>query len=472
MKGFTIFEDEYIAPLPLIEYISKTPRYYQANTANQVATHLENGYKRIMVKSPTGTGKTLISKLIALSVRFREALGLKDPNEKLKVLYIANKHRLNRQAIEEYEENESVELIVQSAFSDIPESTISNNWHVTFIDETHHEAMMSIQLLLDKLSDKPIIGFSADDVRADGLLLKFEKVVESISSEEAAQRGYIEKVGINSIIDTGKTDKTDLACEILSMYHSYMGNTIIFFRTEREVIKTTKFLRKLGCSVAMLTSKSNEKDMDKLLDKLSRGEIQFLVNCQKVGEGVDTQNVTDVFLARSFNSAPEKRQFIGRAIRPDSPCASWELANPLIDQVSSKSVVGCTKYERLIYKKKGEWIESLFSGEDKTWGQMSKLRVHEPKEEVIKAVEDEIKESDLIDKLLVKDQDQGSSPWTLKGQGIDTNLNPSDNVIKLATISSSKNVETLTVTRKVGGKLVSNEVTVTRKKKRHIKVAA
>lgn len=466
MKEVTIFDHEYISPLCLVEEISKVPRFYQANTVNQVATHLENGYKRIMVKSPTGTGKTLISKLIALSVRFRNALGV-ELGQKLRVLYIANKHRLNRQAIEEYAENESIELIVQSAFSDIPKDVIDAGWDVCMIDEAHHEAMMSIQLLLDRLSNKPIIGFSADDTRADGLLLKFERVVVSISAEEAAERGYIEKVGVNSIIDTGKTDKTDITCEILSLYHSYMGNTIVFFRTEREVIKTTKFLRKLGCNVAMLTSASNESDMDKQLDRLSKGEIQFLVNCQKIGEGVDTKNVTDVFLARSFNSEQEKRQYIGRAIRPDSPCASWELANPLINQVSSKSVVGATKYERLIYKKNGEWLEKLFSGKDNTWGQMSELRVKPESHIVSNKVEVANTQHDSMPskKLTLSDK-----PWTLKGQGLDTNLNPSDNIIKLTMAKNDSHFDILHMNRRVNGRNLTKEVKVKVKKRRSIEL--
>lgn len=467
MKAITFFESEYRSPLNLIENISKTPRFYQANTANEVANHLEGGYKRILVKSPTGTGKTLISKLVALSERFRVALGVFG-DRKLRVLYIANKHRLNRQATEEYQENKSVELIVQSAFSDIPEDVISHDWDVTFIDEAHHESMMSIQLLLDKLTDKPIIGFSADDTRADGLLLKFDKVVESISAKDAAERGFIEKVGINSIIDTGKNDKTDISCEILSLYHRHMGNTIIFFRTEREVRKTTKFLKKLGCSVSMLTSESNEKDMDKELERLSTGEIQFLVNCQKIGEGVDTKNVTDVFLARHFNSEQEKRQYIGRAIRPDSPCASWELSNPLINQVSSKSVVGATKYERIIYKKNGSWLEKLFSGEDHTWGKMSNLRVQPDLEKSLFS-DEEISIDNTSNQIIGKNKGRlslGSKPWTLKGQGIDINVNPSENIIKLAMASNDSNFNVLTTKRKENGIIKSKEVKVIIKKRK------
>jgi type I site-specific restriction endonuclease len=110
MRQVTIFDQEYTSPLVLCEDVSKIVRYYQANSANEVAGHIESGYNRIMVKIPAGTGKTLISKLIAISVRFRVVLGLSS-GDKLRVLYIANKHRLNRQAIEQYAENEVLSVL-------------------------------------------------------------------------------------------------------------------------------------------------------------------------------------------------------------------------------------------------------------------------------------------------------------------------------------------------------------------------
>lgn len=373
-KETIFFQDEYLAPLSLVENISKTPRFYQANSANAVVDFLEAGFTRIGVKSPTGTGKTLITKLIALSSRFRNHLGLK-PGEKLRVLYVANKHRLNRQAEEEYAENDSVELIVQSAMSPIPEEIIGT-FHACFIDECHHEAMMSIQKILNEMTSVPLIGFTADDHRGDGLLLKFERFHVAISEREAAKRGFTEKVGINTVVDLGKTDKSELACAVLTQYSKHMGNTIVFLRTEKEARKVFRHIKyTLKLKAGILDSKSSEKDLDKALDKLSTGEWQFLVNCQKIGEGIDTANVTDVLLARQFNSSAEKKQYIGRAIRPDSPCAVWEFTNPLIESVIAKNVVGITKYERLISLKDNKWEEHLLKGEDLTWGQMSELRV-------------------------------------------------------------------------------------------------
>jgi len=374
--AITHYEDEYTKPLSLVELTSKVPRFYQANSANAVVDYLLEGWTRICVKSPTGTGKTFITKLIALSSQLRDHLKV-DGDRKLRVLYVSNKHRLNRQAEEEYLENDSIELITHSAMSKIPSEVISQGWDITFLDECHHEAMMSIQKSLNDMTNNvPLIGFTADDNRGDGLLLKFERFHVAISEYEAAKRGFTEKVGINTIVDLGKIDKTELACATITEYHNAIGNMIIFVRTEKEAKKIYRYIRyHLHLTVGILDSKSNEKDLDKSLDKLSTGEWQFLVNCQKIGEGIDTSNVTDVFLARQFNSPAEKKQYIGRAIRPDSPCAVWELTNPLIESVVSKNLVGITKYERLISLRKGEWSERLISGEDLTWFKMSELRV-------------------------------------------------------------------------------------------------
>lgn len=379
----TYFDPEYIAPLLLVDAISKKPRYYQANAALEVAKALQDGHQRVCVKSPTGTGKTLISKLVALSLEVRQAANLPEAvqkgEEKLRILYIANKHRLNRQAVEEYAENKGIELIVHSAFSAIPDDVIEQGWHMAFIDECHHEAMMSIQYLLKDLSGRPVIGFTAEDKRGDGLVIKFSKMITAISEREACERGFIEKAGVNSIIDFSGTNKLPVAKRVMEKYHGHMGNAIMFFRTEKEVIGMAKFLRRLGISAVALDSKANEAEVDRQLERLSAGEIQVIVNCQRIGEGVDTPNVFDVFLFRSFNSFAEKKQYVGRAIRPDSPCSVWELINPLADTIQAKDVVGMTKYERVIYlNEDDELVEEMVSGVDPTWGRLSELRFDIP----------------------------------------------------------------------------------------------
>jgi len=390
----------------------KTPRYYQVNAANQVAEYLEQGFTRIEVIGPTGCGKTLTSRLVALSKRVRNAIGHTD--DVLRVLFVSNRHRLNRQAMEEFEGDRTIKIIPQSAFSSIPESTINEGWDLVILDESHHEAMVSVQILLDDLTRTPIIGFTADNQRNDSMLCKFDRTVIMISEAEAAEKGYIEKAGINTVIDYSGKDKADLALDIVRQYGSCMGNTIAFFKTTEEVREFHFGLLELGFTSVMLDNTSSEKDLDSALDRLSSGEVQFLSNCQKVGEGIDTPNVSDVLLMRSFRSRSEKKQYIGRAIRPDSPCAVWELMNPLENGIiPADQCVGGVKYKRLITRTKGVWSEKLLQGEDLAWGQMSRLRVQP-------VIEGKVEQADDASSSSLRLPSGGGS-LNLKELGIDSN---------------------------------------------------
>lgn len=360
-------------PLSLVQSIDKEPRYYQINGVNKLVSYIEEGFKRILYIMPTGTGKTLQSKLSILSTDFRKATGL-DKKEKIKVLFIVHKNRLLRQAEIEYADCQDVELITHSAFQEIPQSLINSGWDITFIDEAHHEAMMSIQKLIDKFEDRPVIGFTANATRGDNLLVKFERYIIPITKKEAIKEGFIENPVINTIIDTGKTDKSDLVIEIVSHYHEHMGNMIVFFKTNKECDKFHSFCQNNNLDSYLLGNGSSENDLDNALDLLSQGKIQFLINCKKVDEGIDVLNCTDVFLARQFNSIAEKEQFIGRSIRPDSPCQIWELINPTKNSVCADEVLGSFKCHRLLYKQKEIWHERIISGQDEDWGNAKELR--------------------------------------------------------------------------------------------------
>jgi len=434
---------------------NKAPRYYQLDTADQVADYLEAGYKRIEVLGPTGCGKTITSKLIALSKRVRAAIGCAD-KPVLRVLFISNRHRLNRQAVEVYEHCETIEIIPQSAMSDIPIDVMEQGWDLTFIDESHHEAMMSIQLLLKNLINHPIIGFTADNQRNDGMLCKFDRTVLMITEQEAAEKGFIEKVGINTIIDYNSPNKAQLGIDLVKEYGHCMGNTIVFLRTEREVHKFHRGVKALGYSSEYLDKTSSEKALDDALDRLSTGEIKFLINCQKVGEGIDTPNCTDVLLLRHFNSRAEKKQYIGRAIRNDSPCQAWEIMNPLEDNITAKQCVGAVKFERLIHKHRGEWFEEMMSGEDATWGQMDTLRVQPNMEAANDSV---VTEAESATPKL----NQGEGGLSLKAAGLDTNTYAPKE--KEADTSLAQWYERMTG-EKPAAHLVNSGLTLTRRKRK------
>lgn len=339
-------------------------RWYQIAARNGVADALEHNNKaRVLVVLPTGSGKTLTSGLIFSCPRIRKALNV-EGGRPLRLLFIAHKHRLLTQAERTYADAENVEFISQSAFSSLDPSLFDEqgnpNWDIACIDEAHHEAMVTIQYHLDRLGDKPILGLTATPDRADGCLIKFEYTIEPITREQAVAEGYLAPTKIHSFVDTPSKDKIDILTDIIENYGSQMGQTMIFVRTKREVRSLQQVLDRLGySSVAILDQSDHE--VDHILDGFSSGEYKFVLNCNKINEGVDVKGCTDVILGRQFGSYPQLNQVIGRASRPDSDCNVWELINPLSSRnLDTTVVVGTPEAHRLVSKEDGVWVEYEF----------------------------------------------------------------------------------------------------------------
>lgn len=362
LKNYIASHDS-VTPEPILTSIklNKTPRYYQTNAVHTAIDYLSVGFRRLLYVSPTGTGKTLLSKLTATSIQLREIFGInqkirENPDYKVRVLFIAGQQRLLRQAIEEFRECDDIELIAHSAFKDVSDNVIENGWDLTFIDEAHHEAMTSIQRLLDVVKDRPIFGLTATPDRGDGLLLKFERFIYPITKEQAIRRKFIATPSINSIVDTSGSNKLAIAKEVIDLYYDEMGQTIVYFKTQKECQDFLSYCQEKGYEAFWLQGDSK---MDDVLEDFSNGVFKLLLNCQKLGEGVDIQNCTDVLLARQFKSKGEKEQYVGRAIRPDSSCTVWEFINPFKDNIPTKTLFSVVRYHRLIYKRHGEWSEKF-----------------------------------------------------------------------------------------------------------------
>jgi superfamily II DNA or RNA helicase len=337
----------------------KPVRWYQIAARHAVEQHLfQDSKARILVVLPTGAGKTLTSGMIFSSDLVKKALGVH--NRPLRLLFIAHKHRLLTQAERAYADAEGVEFISHSAFQDLPKDLLEQGWDITCLDEAHHEAMSTIQYHLDKLGNHPIIGLTATPNRADGCLIKFDRIVNPISREQAVEEGWLAPTKIHTFVDVPSKEKIDVLSDIFENYAHQMGHTMVFVKTKKEVRAITTVLTNLGYAAVSVVDQS-EEGLNTILDDFSAGKWQFIVNCQKINEGVDVKGCTDVVLGRQFGSYPQLNQVIGRASRPDSDCNVWELINPLNGRnLDTTVVVGTPAYHRLVSKENKHWVEREF----------------------------------------------------------------------------------------------------------------
>jgi hypothetical protein len=186
-------------------------------------------------------------------------------------------------------------------------------------------------------------------------VIKFEKIIEPISRAQAVAEGWLAETELYSFVDASGRDKTQMVIQVLTDFAEYMEQTMVFMRTKKECRAVGAFLEDLGYNVVVLESQS-EQVVNEVLDQFSKGEIQFIVNCNKINEGVDVVGCTDVVLGRQFGSYPQLNQVIGRASRPDSDCRVWELVNPLSGtNLDTTVVVGEPKEHLLYFIREGEW---------------------------------------------------------------------------------------------------------------------
>lgn len=334
-------------------------RWYQLACKNQTVSLIAEGVRRILICLPTGAGKTVTVAALMDCPSLRETLKI-DGDRPLHVLFLAHVHRLLTQAERTFAESNHVDLKITTPFTKIPQEDIE--WaDIIVIDEAHHEAMMSIQYQLDNLSAKPIIGLTATPDRADGMLIKFEEIINPLSREQAVAEGYLAETSIWSFVDTTGKNKVPVVEAVARNYAHLMGGTMCFMATKKEVQAVAEYVNSLGYRAVAVTNQTKTQ-LDAILDQFSKGEIDWVVNCSRIGEGVDTKGCTSVVLGRQLNSYPLLNQIVGRAARPDSECQVFELINPLSgDNLDTTVVVGTPKRHVLCSSDgKGGFIEREF----------------------------------------------------------------------------------------------------------------
>lgn len=338
----------------------KEVRWYQMEGVAGVEKALKDGHRRICLIMPTGAGKTHASRLVFESPVVREICGVPE-GKPLRVLFVAHIHRLLEQAKREYE-GDTVQLITQSAYSEVPESVIDEGWDMVCIDEAHHEAMHTYQDQLEIIAGTPIIGLTATADRDDGKLIKFSAMVEPISRVQAVREGYLAPSVIRTVIDESGDDKREILTDLLTRFAHRMGQTLIFVMTHVEVMHVANVLEKLGYSVVALIGQTGA-EATAILDRFSQKEVQFVVNCARINEGIDVLGCTDVVLGRQYGSKRMLNQTIGRAARPDCSCNIWELVDPLETQYTAKTIIEEVKEQSLIYydHQKKVWVEQDFN---------------------------------------------------------------------------------------------------------------
>ena len=352
-------------------------RPYQADALKSVAEAYRSGKRAPLVVMPTGTGKTVLFAELAKRTRHRclfvthtqdlvfqtadrvgswcgETVGIE----------MAQRRDLTRPTIpgggiDLFGENPpppaprlGVASVQTLASGDRLEEFRPDEFGYLIFDEAHHATAGTWRRVAEYFTSARRLGVTATPDRADGKALGgvFDSLAFEYRIDAAIRDGWLVPVRVFVVktridLDAVKTKRNgDFDGESLDAKMTEeaalreVGDPVIKERGDRPTVvfcsgvSHAENLARYLCwktndptYAAALSGKDDRETRKRDADRLARGEIKVLTNCQLFTEGWDCPPVSLVVMARPTKSRPLYSQMMGRGTRPSPATGKADL---------------------------------------------------------------------------------------------------------------------------------------------------
>ena len=321
-------------------------RPYQQRSIADVYTHIRAGAKRILLFSPTGSGKTIMAaRMIADAVsRGRRVIMLvhRDPLVDQTVSKLCDFGIVNCGFIKAgWQENRDA-LVQIASVQTLPNR---NWWHhfpadVVILDECHITSYASVvQQMMTKVYPQAIyLGLTASPWRLnkhESMGDIFKSLVCAPMPYELIDQGHLvkpsyfsveqadlEKVGtVNGDFDEGELalacDRPELIQQIVQDWQriAYGRRTIAFTVNVSHSQHLCAAFQAAGIPAAHVDGQTPVKITKQIYQQVASGKILVLSSCMKLTEGFDLPSISAVLLCRPTQSKALFFQMVGRGLR-------------------------------------------------------------------------------------------------------------------------------------------------------------
>ena len=320
-------------------------RDYQSSAIQQVRDHIRQGSKKIIIRAPTGAGKTVIASFIIngavklekniLFLAHRKEL-INQSSDKLDQLYVWHgvimaKHPRHAPALST--QVASLQTLVRRLGDDVrPDADL------IIVDECHRSVSASYTKILECYPNAIVIGLTATPERTDGRGLGefYDKIVQVSTIKELTKLGFLvpsrvmatERPKLSEIRtvrgdydekQTAEMFNTPTLTGILVKNYERFGGgrlAVVFaINVAHSKAIVQKFLN-AGHKAAHVDGTTLGKLRDKILSDLALGIIKVVSNVGILTEGWDCPPVSCGILARPTQSRGLYHQMVGRFLRP------------------------------------------------------------------------------------------------------------------------------------------------------------
>jgi superfamily II DNA or RNA helicase len=304
-------------------------RPYQVEVIAEFDRAVAAGQRRIILVSPTGSGKTVIASAIIKAARY----------EGKRVVVLAHRREIIKQTSTKLYEHGIQHGIIAAEFPTRPfepvqVASIQTLWQrairteamelpaadLLVIDECHHSPARTYRKIIDVYPEAILLGLTATPCRGDGRGLGgiFETIIECPQVAELIEQGYLVKTRVYAPVNpdlTGvRVEKGDyvesqladrmntakLVGDIVTHWHKYgeRRKTVAFtVNVGHSVHLRNEFIRS-GVRAEHVDGSTPKDERDATLARLASGETELVSNCMVLTEGWDMPEVGCCILAR------------------------------------------------------------------------------------------------------------------------------------------------------------------------------
>lgn len=347
-------------------------REYQQKMKQATFTFFTNpNNKRLMVVSPTGTGKTtFFSSMVEDHVRCGE-----------RVLLTVHRIELVDQIVERLGQFGIASGVIAAGYPEAYEHPVQvgmvqsgerlrnaqPDW--IYVDECHHSTAGSYQKLLTMFPESKLVGVTATPVRLDGKGFDdtYQQMINLYPIDYFFSNGFLvpprhyfcANIKIEDLKETGLGDydiaamakhmmQSKLIANVVESYRKYAsGRKAVVFACNVEHSKSlANQFNELGIPAAHLDGQMDKTERKGIIRRYRKGELLVLTNYDIISEGFDVPDIEAVILARRTKSLSNYVQSVGRCLRPDK--ANGKTHGIVLDCV-------------------GQWLEHGFAGINYNW---------------------------------------------------------------------------------------------------------
>ena len=314
-------------------------RPYQQKAIDQTIGLVKSGCRKIIIRAPTGAGKTIIASRIIYGAQAKGS----------RVLFLAHRTELITQCSEKLSQMDVYHGIIKSGFNPAATAkvhiasvaTLVNRKYsdpdIIIIDECHHARAASYEKIIKRYPNALLIGLTATPARTDGkgLGTLFDTIVGVTDYTDLIEQGFlvpfviyeptqIDFTGVDTCAgDFNKKQaqerlqKSKIFGDIIENWQKKASDrsTIVFAASVENSQELVKSFQAIGVVAAHVDGTTKDDERKKIFDGFRAGKIQILCNVGVATEGTDLPIASCVVLANPTRSLVLHHQMVGRGLR-------------------------------------------------------------------------------------------------------------------------------------------------------------